>query len=205
MDQHPVTARAITLCAWRYPDGRECWRDTGHPQRAYCRYHRPYCAIPGCRKRAESDRTECNAHRTDGKLGGRQPSTHRRLPAACTVDGCPRKPVARGWCMTHWRRWRRTGSVADPIRERRTCHYDSAPASRLWNDTPVCTRHHRRLRLYGDPHAVRTHRNAGRACANLDGRPAFRRGLCCACYWREVATPRRAELRANLATAKIGT
>lgn len=34
----------------------------------------------------------------------------------CSVDGCsrPRKYAKRGWCQTHYHRWYRTGSVADP-------------------------------------------------------------------------------------------
>lgn len=41
--------------------------------------------------------------------------------ATCSVDGCDRAIAARGWCQTHWGRWRRLGDVrADqPIRERR--------------------------------------------------------------------------------------
>lgn len=27
----------------------------------------------------------------------------------CTVDGCPRPPVCRGWCRTHYARWLRRG------------------------------------------------------------------------------------------------
>lgn len=202
---HPIArARAITVCAWRDSDGRECMRPTGHRQRAYCARHRPYCAVPGCRKRAESDRLECTVHRRDRKLGGRQPKHHAPLPAACTVADCPRRPVARGWCMTHWRRWRRTGSVADPERLG-TCRYDSAPASRRMTDgTPVCLRHYRRWATYGDPLTVRKLVNAGQVCANGDGRAAFRRGLCVRCYWREYATPARVARR-NLATAKLGT
>lgn len=31
-------------------------------------------------------------------------------PAACDVEGCPRKAETRDWCKSHYTRWLRTGS-----------------------------------------------------------------------------------------------
>ncbi len=28
----------------------------------------------------------------------------------CSIEGCGRRAIARGWCEMHWARWRRTGS-----------------------------------------------------------------------------------------------
>ena len=40
-----------------------------------------------------------------------------RPDARCTVDGCSRPLLARGWCSTHYSRWRTHGDpvVAVPI------------------------------------------------------------------------------------------
>lgn len=43
----------------------------------------------------------------------------------CTIDGCERKHIARGWCHTHWKRWKTHGDplyVAQP-------HYSSPQES----------------------------------------------------------------------------
>lgn len=41
-------------------------------------------------------------------------STSRRTshPRTCTVDGCDRDALARGWCRAHYNRWTRLG---DPV------------------------------------------------------------------------------------------
>lgn len=50
----------------------------------------------------------------------------------CTIEGCTRRLYSRGWCATHWARWRRNG---DPTllqyqptpKERFDAAYDLAP------------------------------------------------------------------------------
>jgi hypothetical protein len=73
----------------------------------------------------------------------------------CTIDNCTDPEQARGYCPTHYSRWRRYGDANAPVRER-------APS---WGDTPCavddcgekvhakgyCPKHLRRFRLYGDP------------------------------------------------------
>lgn len=39
-------------------------------------------------------------------------------PTACTIDGCDRTAVAHGWCMLHYKRWRRHGSPTAAVNRR---------------------------------------------------------------------------------------
>lgn len=32
------------------------------------------------------------------------------MPASCSIDACPKPVHARGWCRTHYMRWKRTGT-----------------------------------------------------------------------------------------------
>lgn len=34
----------------------------------------------------------------------------------CSVDDCDRKVIARGWCKTHWQRWRDGRQIDAPLR-----------------------------------------------------------------------------------------
>lgn len=45
----------------------------------------------------------------------------------CTIEGCEKRHVARGWCDTHYCRWKRTG---DPLNTRRIIGDDHA---RFWS------------------------------------------------------------------------
>lgn len=39
--------------------------------------------------------------------------TRPRTPRLCEIDGCTKPHTARGWCVTHYGYWQRTG---DPLR-----------------------------------------------------------------------------------------
>lgn len=80
----------------------------------------------------------------------------------CSIDGChqdasPYKGGARGWCKTHYMRWRRHGdpSHGGPVlRQTGTGHQClvgecTDPVVAL----DLCNRHYRRLRKHGDPTA----------------------------------------------------
>jgi hypothetical protein len=69
----------------------------------------------------------------------------------CSVDDCDQRPLARGWCSTHYQRWKSNG---DPLLSQRpdrpaVCSIDGCErdhACRGW-----CRSHYHRWRIYGDP------------------------------------------------------
>jgi hypothetical protein len=84
------------------------------------------CAFEGCVRRATSRRTGvegrwCSTH-------WQRPTGHERAPAQryvkkglpCLVDGCDGVGVRRGWCGSHYNRWKCWG---DPLHQ---------PRSRPW-------------------------------------------------------------------------
>lgn len=69
----------------------------------------------------------------------------------CTIPGCPNPLRARGWCATHWARWRRHG---DPLGSYtapppRGCSIDGC--TRPHEAHGWCAAHYERWRRHGDP------------------------------------------------------
>lgn len=72
----------------------------------------------------------------------------------CSIPGCGRRHDARGWCATHYNRWKRTGSTDDPAR------INGAACSVAGCDRPAerrtwCSTHYARWRRVGDVQADR--------------------------------------------------
>jgi hypothetical protein len=69
----------------------------------------------------------------------------------CTIDGCPEKHKARGFCKAHWRSARRRGDFEpakrSPIRE--TCSYPGC--SKKHHGHGYCRTHYRHWQAHGDP------------------------------------------------------
>lgn len=76
---------------------------------------------------------------------------------ACSVVGCDTRARARGWCNSHYERWRKTGSVGDaPIRhfrtERERCSV--VGCDRPYKAAGFCDLHWKRNDKHGNPHHV---------------------------------------------------
>lgn len=105
----------------------------------------------------------------------------------CTIPGCDRAYRARGWCATHWARWKAHGTTADPKRipTRTKCSVDECDRKPRSRGAEYCEMHYYRLRRNGSLETVKP-RVPEIACV-VDGckRPAERTdGLCRACLYR---------------------
>lgn len=117
----------------------------------------------------------------------------------CSIEGCPRNREARGWCATHYMRWRTYGDPLHPSqrkgrkRKATVCSIEGCGKGgeiiRGW-----CKGHYWRWQRYGDPLGgwVRL------PCA-VDGcdRPSKIRGWCTMHYmrWQTHGDPGEAALR----------
>lgn len=114
----------------------------------------------------------------------------------CSVATCDRPACKRGWCDTHYKRWRMTGDVqADKPFEQRLKHpiacsiadCESLQVARGW-----CMHHYNCWHDHGDPLYVYVKPQAPSGCsvANCD-KPHCTRGMCAAHYqqWRRYGDP----------------
>lgn len=62
----------------------------------------------------------------------------------CSIDDCARAAIARGWCGTHWRRWRRNGDpLALQSQEQRPCAAEGCDQDS--RSRGLCGKHYQRL------------------------------------------------------------
>lgn len=68
----------------------------------------------------------------------------------CTIEGCDTPERARGWCATHYSRWRRTGTAETGRPYGQTaCSQPDCPEPHYCKG--VCRAHYAALRYHGDP------------------------------------------------------
>lgn len=82
----------------------------------------------------------------------------------CSIEGCSRPLVARGWCDTHYRRWKRHGDAEHPAPPRFATAAESFAARTerrgdclVWTGTTAA---HGYGHIYGDGQRVSAHRYA---------------------------------------------
>ena len=84
------------------------------------------------------------------------------MEPVCSVEGCDiGGKLRRGWCATHYSRWKRTGDVATvrkPGKPRRltTCSVDGCETDAIARQ--LCQKHWIRWRKFGDPLIVKLDR-----------------------------------------------
>lgn len=80
----------------------------------------------------------------------------RKGNADCSVEGCGKKEMARGWCSMHYTRWTRYGDPEYAVRDRQeamgrdhSCLVIDCDLAAVAKG--LCPKHYRRKRLYGNP------------------------------------------------------
>lgn len=117
---------------------------------------------------------------------GRQAVTKR----TCAVEDCNDPSRKRGWCETHYGRWRKTGDPGDAVahprlrkkRSNRACSVEGC--QEVHYAKGFCSSHYGFWKRNGDPNVVLKRRNEG-ACS-VDGceRGSRAKGLCASHYQR---------------------
>ncbi|MGH3991295.1 MAG: hypothetical protein ACRDSN_02390 [Pseudonocardiaceae bacterium] len=110
-------------------------------------------------------------------------------PPVCAVDGCGRWPMTRGYCTTHYQRWRRTGdpggAIAARSPQRGVCTVPGC--GRPHDSHGYCKAHAARWLRTGNPGTaeIAEHVRHGPGCS-VDGcgRPHMARGYCMTHYSR---------------------
>lgn len=120
---------------------------------------------------------------------------------ACSIDGCERQAVSRGWCHGHYQRWVRLGDVQPdrPLRRRVnfTCCVDGCDRDAVAKQ--LCRTHYRRMLATGDAQPDKPVRVVTGVRNNNHG------------YWRVVVPPalraltygRTSELEHRLVMAQL--
>lgn len=117
----------------------------------------------------------------------------------CKVVDCQTPTrLVKGYCLTHYRRWRVTGDVEKTIFDIRRetkpteCSIDTCQGKPYIKD--LCHNHHRRLKTYGDPLAVelKTRAYGTRKCSIPDCEKKHNAmGYCATHYsrWKHLGDP----------------
>lgn len=108
--------------------------------------------------------------------------------SSCDVDGCGRKPLARGWCSAHWQRWKKTGDPggADIAHQHTRCQVNGCGSPNYGNG--YCGPHWRRWKKYGNPTATPVRGQRGGCSVDGCADPHSARGYCASHYarWRRT-------------------
>lgn len=146
------------------------------------------CEVCGCGYQAHRPAQRFCSQACHGKA--------QRGPTVCAIEGCNAAVIARGWCKTHYARWRTRGDPLAPPRPTRGAGRCDIPGcSEVADLKRLCSHHYYRLLRYGDPLAPTPdrRRNPPRCC-EVDGcgQPHAARGLCSTHYgqWRKSMKPK---------------
>ena len=125
----------------------------------------------------------------------------------CSVEGCGKRHVARGWCRTHYSQWKRSDASKDlPDRYRHGPICSVEDCDQPHRGKGFCRLHYERFLKHGSPHlkgkggaSMRENRMTGQPCSIAGcAKPVIGRGWCGMHYarWRTYGDPEAPDRRA---------
>ena len=155
----------------------DCDKPSRNKGAGLCNAH--YATQRRHRKDGSCQNLECEmAAFTQGLCQRHYQQSRRQAADECSVEGCERLVIARGWCSMHYWRWHKSGNVGEVEPRRkglRPCKVESCDNRAVTRDD-LCATHYQRKRLYG----------------NSDGSFALSK-KCVVCGSPAVVTPRSDE------------
>lgn len=113
-DLPPIAACSVEGCDETVKSRGMCGKHYARDQRA--KYGA--CVVEGCDKGAASRHGHCAMHYARKLAYGTtgEPPPRKKMDPICSVEGCGKETRSRGYCTTHWARWRKHGStdLAEP-------------------------------------------------------------------------------------------
>lgn len=127
-------------------------------------------------------------------------------PKICSVEGCEKTAIARGWCSMHWTRWSKTGDPGPAASQRPpqgdVCSVDGC--ERATHARNVCHDHYREQRRRGAGAQAMPRRTPECQVPHC-GAKHYALGYCSTHYYRLVNTgdlradePRRVQVRGRV-------
>lgn len=90
----------------------------------------------------------------------------------CAVDGCENDRRGKGYCPTHYTRFRKYGNPLGGPGSGRKVQHESCTiegCGKKHTSQGMCQMHYKRMALYGDPHIVNEPKRSGRKRVNKNG------------------------------------
>lgn len=68
----------------------------------------------------------------------------------CSIDGCAKPAISRGWCPMHYRRWNLYGNPEEPSHSEHAKLCGVAKCGKSHLSKGLCSKHYARMRKHGD-------------------------------------------------------
>ena len=100
-----------------------------------------------------------------------------KIPTKCSIDGCDRCSDSRGWCKSHWKRWKRSGSPTGSVPRKKTPPCSVPGCDRQSHAHKLCPKHLQRVERLGTVTLPPKPTIADRLWAKVDRKGRFNREI----------------------------